>query len=226
MTLVPANLQPFNERSVLKSLISGLVVALVVLANSVFNYSFAQEASEASDSKWKQATFGGGCFWCTEAVFQRLNGVEKVVSGYSGGHVKNPTYKQVSAKKTGHAEVIQVTYDPSVVSYKELLEVFWKTHDPTTKNKQGVDEGPQYRSVIFYHDDEQKEIANEYKEKLDKAKIFNRKIVTEISPLINFYPAEDYHQNYYNNNPLNPYCQNVVASKVAKFREVFGDKEK
>ncbi len=186
----------------------------------------AQGTKKDTDSKMKQATFGGGCFWCTEAVFQRLKGVEKVVSGYSGGHVENPTYKQVCTKKTGHAEVIQITYDPTVVEFKELLEVFWKTHDPTTKNKQGADEGPQYRSVIFYHDDEQKAIAEEYKEKLDKAKIFNRKIVTEISPLINFYAAEDYHQNYFNDNPQNPYCQNVVAEKVAKFRAIFGDKEK
>ncbi len=174
----------------------------------------------------KQATFGAGCFWCTEAVFQRLQGVEKVVSGYSGGHVENPTYEQVSTKKTGHAEVIQVTYDPSVVEYKELLEVFWKTHDPTTKDQQGADRGPQYRSVVFYHDQEQKELAEEYKKKLDAARIFPGKIVTEISPLKNFFPAEDYHQNYFNLNRRNPYCQMVVAEKVAKFRKVFGSKAK
>lgn len=174
----------------------------------------------------KNATFGGGCFWCTEAVFQRLKGVEKVVSGYSGGHVANPTYEQVTGKKTGHAEVIQITYDPNLVEYKDLLEVFWKTHDPTTLNQQGADKGPQYRSVVFYHDEEQKEIAEKYKKKIDESKYFSRPIVTEISPLTNFYGAEDYHQNYFNLNGRNPYCQAVVASKVAKFKEIFADKAK
>jgi peptide-methionine (S)-S-oxide reductase len=187
---------------------------------------WAEEKAKSGEKTLKQATFGGGCFWCTEAVFQRLKGVEKVVSGYSGGHVEKPTYEQVSTKKTGHAEVIQITYDPSIVEYKELLEVFWKTHDPTTLNQQGADKGPQYRSVIFYHDEEQKELAMFYKKKLDAAKYFPRPIVTEISPLKNFYPAEDYHQNYFNLNRSNPYCQYVVASKVAKFREIFGGKGK
>jgi peptide-methionine (S)-S-oxide reductase len=207
---------------VLSFLNSMLLVPLLTL------FGLAQDPTTSTKeiSKMKQATFGGGCFWCTEAVFQRLNGVQKVVSGYSGGHVENPTYKQVTGKKTGHVEVIQVTYDPSLVEYKELLEVFWKTHDPTTKDRQGADVGPQYRSVVFYHDDEQKELAALYKKKLDDSKYFRQPIVTEIKPLINFYPAEDYHQNYFNDNPGNPYCQAVVASKVAKFHEIFGTKAK
>jgi peptide-methionine (S)-S-oxide reductase len=188
--------------------------------------SNAEESPKSESHTMKLATFGGGCFWCTEAVFQRLEGVKKVVSGYSGGHVVNPTYEQVSHKKTGHAEVIQITYDPSVVEYKVLLEVFWKTHDPTTKNQQGNDIGPQYRSVVFYHDDEQKEQAEFYKKKIDDSKYFRRPIVTEIEPLKNFYLAEDYHQNYFNLNQRNPYCQAVVASKIAKFKEIFGDKAK
>lgn len=172
------------------------------------------------------ATFGGGCFWCVEAVFQRLRGVEKVVSGYAGGQTENPTYKQVCEGDTGHAEVCQVTYDPSVVEFKEILEVFWKTHDPTTLNRQGNDIGTQYRSVIFYHDDQQKAVAEEYKHKLDESGIFKDPIVTEIVPLTKFYPAELYHQNYFNLNPRQPYCQAVVQSKVDKFKKIFGDKMK
>ncbi len=186
----------------------------------------AAEPNKSGEKVLKKATFGGGCFWCTEAVFQRMQGVQKVVSGYSGGHVEKPTYQQVTGKKTGHAEVIQITYDPTQVEYKELLEVFWKTHDPTTPNRQGNDHGPQYRSVVFYHDEEQKELAQLYKKKLDAARYFPRAIVTEISPLQNFYEAEDYHQNYFNQNRSNPYCQAIVASKVAKFREIFGNKAK
>lgn len=205
----------------------GLAVLIAMAMVSIpKNQVHGEEKQPSEETKLEKATFGGGCFWCTEAVFQRLKGVEKVVSGYSGGHVENPTYEQVCEKNTGHAEVIQVTYDPSVVEYKELLEVFWKTHDPTTKNQQGNDIGPQYRSVIFYHDEKQKELAELYKEKLDKSRLFSRKIVTEISPLKNFYSAEGYHQNYYNDNPSNGYCQYVVASKVAKFRQIFGDKAK
>lgn len=188
--------------------------------------NLADEPSQSGEKTLKKATFGGGCFWCTEAVFQRMQGVEKVVSGYSGGHVENPTYKQVTGMSTGHAEVIQISYDPAAVEYKELLEVFWKTHDPTTINQQGADRGPQYRSVIFYHDDEQKELAELYKKKLGASKYFSRPIVTKIEPLTNFYEAEDYHQNYFNQNRSNPYCQAVVASKVAKFRQIFGSKAK
>lgn len=172
------------------------------------------------------ATFGNGCFWCTEAIFQRLNGVEKVVSGYSGGKVKNPTYKEVCSGLTGHAEVIQITYDPKRISFDELLEVFWKTHDPTTLNRQGADEGTQYRSAVFYHTDEQKLLAEEYKKKLDASGAFDNPIVTEITPFTAFYPAEDYHQNYFNLNGTQPYCSFVIQPKVEKFEKVFKSKLK
>ncbi|MFN0199201.1 MAG: peptide-methionine (S)-S-oxide reductase MsrA [Planctomycetaceae bacterium] len=172
------------------------------------------------------ATFGSGCFWCTEAVFKELNGVEKVVSGYTGGTVLNPTYKQVCTGLTGHAEVIQVTYDPSKVTYEELLEVFWKTHDPTTLNRQGNDAGTQYRSAIFTHDDKQRELAEKYMKELDKSAIFDDPIVTQIEPIGEFYPAEDYHQDYFALNPDQPYCMYVTAPKVEKFRKVFRDKLK
>ena len=172
------------------------------------------------------ATFGSGCFWCTEAVFQNVEGVEKVESGYTGGSVKNPTYKEVCSGLTGHAEVIQLTYDPKKVSYDELLEIFWKTHDPTTLNKQGADVGTQYRSAIFYHNDEQKKLAESYKEKLDNSGAFNSPIVTEITPFLVFYKAEDYHQNYFNLNGNAPYCSYVIQPKIEKFKKVFKDKLK
>ena len=174
----------------------------------------------------KLATFGSGCFWCTEAIFQRVKGVEKVESGYTGGKVKNPTYKEICSGLTGHAEVIQLTYNPELVRYEDLLEVFWKTHDPTTLNRQGNDEGTQYRSVIFYHDDEQKRLAEEYKKRLSDANVFERVIVTEISPLTTFYKAEDYHQNYFNANGNAPYCQIIIQPKLEKFKKVFTDKIK
>lgn len=174
--------------------------------------------------QYKIATFGSGCFWCSEAVFQRLKGVMKVESGYSGGRRENPSYEQVCTGATGHAEVVQVTYDPEIISFEELLEVFWKTHDPTTLNRQGADVGTQYRSVIFYYDDEQKNLAEEYKRKLDEAGIYENPIVTEISPLINFYKAEEYHQDYYNNNSSQPYCSFVITPKLEKFKKVFKEK--
>ena len=174
----------------------------------------------------KIATFGTGCFWCTEAIFQRLRGVEKVVSGYSGGHTKNPTYKQVCTGTTGHAEVCRIIYDPSLITFPELLEVFWKTHDPTTLNRQGNDVGTQYRSVIFYHNEEQKKLAEQYKEKLDKSGAYNNPIVTEISAFTEFYPAEDYHQEYFNLNSKQPYCTFVIVPKLEKFEKVFRDKLK
>lgn len=172
------------------------------------------------------ATFGNGCFWCTEAIFQQLKGVTKVVSGYAGGKVKNPSYKEVCTGLTGHAEVIQITYDPAVISYPELLEVFWQTHDPTTLNRQGADVGTQYRSVIFYHTDEQKQLAESYKKKLDESGAFDNPIVTEISQLSEYYPAENYHQNYYNLNGSAPYCSYVIQPKLEKFKKVFKDKLK
>lgn len=167
------------------------------------------------------ATFGTGCFWCTEAVFQQIRGVKKVVSGYTGGPRPNPTYEQVCTGATGHAEAIQITYDPAVVSYPELLEVFWRSHDPTTLNRQGADVGTQYRSVIFYHTERQRELAERYKRKVDEAGVFASPIVTEITPAATFYPAEAYHQNFFNDNPRQPYCRAVVGPKVEKLRQVF-----
>ena len=174
----------------------------------------------------QKATFGSGCFWCTEAVFEELNGVHSVVSGYAGGNVVNPSYEAVCSGKTGHAEVTQITYDPKVISFDELLEVFWKTHDPTTLNRQGNDIGTQYRSAIFYHDEEQKNLAEKYKAELDKSGAWDNPIVTEISPLKNYFPAEDYHQEYYANNPNQGYCAFVIAPKLEKFKKVFKDKLK
>jgi peptide-methionine (S)-S-oxide reductase len=172
------------------------------------------------------ATFGNGCFWCTEAIFQQLNGVISVTSGYSGGHVANPTYEQVCEKNTGHAEAIQVVYDPAVISFDELLEVFWQTHDPTTLNRQGNDVGPQYRSVVFYHSKKQKERAEHYKTELDKSGAFNQPIVTAIEPFKNFYEAEDYHQSYFKKNGNQPYCYFVIRPKLEKFEKVFKSKLK
>lgn len=172
------------------------------------------------------ATFGAGCFWCVEAVFQQLEGVIKVESGYSGGHVKNPAYREVCNGTTGHAEVCQITYDKSKIGFKDLLEVFWKTHDPTTLNYQGNDHGTQYRSVIFYHNAEQKELAEKYKAELNKSGAWDNPVVTEISPYTAFYKAEDYHQNYFNQNGGEPYCRYVIQPKVEKFQKVFKDKMK
>ena len=177
------------------------------------------------ENKWfEQATLGGGCFWCLEAVFEQLQGVQSVVSGYAGGHVPDPTYEQVCGKDTGHAEVVRVAFDPAVVSYREILEVFFATHDPATPNRQGNDVGPQYRSVVFYHSDEQKQVAEQLIRELTG--VFPGPVVTQIAPLTNFYPAEGYHQGYYRGNPSQPYCAYVVAPKVAKFRQRFAGKMK
>ncbi len=176
--------------------------------------------------KTDTATFGEGCFWCTESFFQRLEGVYKVISGYGGGFVENPTYEQVCDKNTGHVELARIVFDPSKISYDELLEVFWKTHDPTTRDRQGNDVGPQYRSVIYYHNDEQKQKALHYKEKLDKSGAWDKPIVTDIKPFKNFYPAENYHQNYYNDNQNQGYCRFVIAPKLEKFEKAFKDKLK
>lgn len=172
------------------------------------------------------ATFANGCFWCTEAVFQQLKGVEKVVSGYTGGTVENPTYEEVCNKKTGHAEALQITYDPNIISFDELLEVFWKTHDPTTLDRQGNDVGPQYRSVIFYHNEEQKTKAISYKNELDASGVFDAPIVTFIQPATVFYPAENVHSNYYQNHPAQPYCHFVIKPKLDKLKKVFAEKLK
>jgi peptide-methionine (S)-S-oxide reductase len=172
------------------------------------------------------ATLGGGCFWCTEAVFDDLKGVEDVVSGYTGGHVENPTYRQICTGTTGHAEVVKVTFDPSVVSYEDVLHVFFATHDPTTKDRQGADVGPQYRSAIFYHSPEQKATAQRVLRELDQAGIYRAPIQTEIRPAEKFYEAEEYHQEYFARNPDQGYCRVVIEPKVAKFRQKYFDKLK
>jgi len=174
----------------------------------------------------KKATLGAGCFWCIEAVFTELRGVISVTSGYCGGHVMNPTYRQVTTGTTGHAEVARISYDSDVISFEELLEVFWKTHDPTTLNRQGADVGTQYRSSIFYHDVEQQKVAEHYKKSLDESGAFHLPIVTEIVPLSTFYEAEDYHNDYYKLNSSQGYCQFVIAPKIEKFRKVFKNKLK
>jgi len=207
---------------------SGCVVSLLAIILGVFMSASAssQDGSANSldeDKPLATATFGNGCFWCTEAVFQQLRGVQSVGSGYAGGTTENPTYKSICTGTTGHAEVIQVTFDPAVVSYEKLLEVFWKSHDPTTLNRQGNDVGTQYRSVIFYHDDEQQALAEKYKRKLDESGAFDDPIVTEIAPFTKWYPAEDYHKNYFNQNSEQGYCRAIIAPKVAKIREVFAD---
>lgn len=165
------------------------------------------------------ATLGGGCFWCLEAVFDDVEGVEKVVSGYSGGEKENPTYEEVCTGETGHAEVVQITFDPEVISYRELLGIFFDIHDPTTLNRQGADVGTQYRSVIFYHSDEQRQVAEEVIGQLEASGRWSSPIVTQVEPFKAFYPAEDYHHRYFERNPLQPYCRMVIAPKVAKFRK-------
>jgi peptide-methionine (S)-S-oxide reductase len=170
------------------------------------------------------ATLGGGCFWCTEAVFRELKGVTKVESGYSGGTVANPSYEQVCSGRTGHAEVVQVTFDPGIISYKEILGIFFTVHDPTTLNRQGADVGEQYRSVIFYHNQEQKTTAEQVIKEVTDAGIWNGPIVTQVEPLPVFYKAEDYHQHYFENNPKQPYCQVVIEPKARKFREHYSQR--
>ena len=172
----------------------------------------------------KIAVFAGGCFWCTEAIFNQLKGVQKVVSGYTGGKVANPTYAEVCTGSKGHAECLQITFNPEQITFKELLEVFWMTHDPTTLNRQGADSGTQYRSAIFFTDEDQKQEAIAYKSKLDKEKIWNNQIVTEITKLEKFYPAENYHQEYYQSNPNQGYCRIVITPKIEKFKKIFADK--
>lgn len=179
----------------------------------------------SEENKLETATFGGGCFWCVEAVYQRVDGVKTVVSGYAGGNVVNPTYEAVCTGRTGHAEVCQITFDPAVVSFDEMLLIFFKTHDPTELNKQGADVGTQYRSVVFYHDDAQREAAEKMKDKLLEEKVF-RKITTEISPLPDFYPAEEYHQNFFKLHPEQAYCRNIIVDKVAKFEKLFKENSK
>jgi len=185
-----------------------------------------QMDENANGIKTDTATFAAGCFWCVEAIFQDLKGVLSVTSGYTGGKIKNPSYREVCTGITGHAEACQIIYDPKVISYEELLEAFWASHDPTTLNRQGADQGTQYRSAIFYHSEQQKQLAEAYKAKLNSEKAFDKPVVTEISPAVAFYKAEDYHQNYFNENGDAPYCTFVIVPKLEKFRKVFKDKLK
>ena len=184
------------------------------------------ETAREEPAQTEVATFGAGCFWCVEAVFLELEGVVAVESGYSGGTLLNPTYEQICTGATGHAEVCRIRYDPAKIGYDDLLEVFWKTHDPTTPNRQGNDVGTQYRSVIFYHNQQQKALAERYKRELDASGAFQSPIVTEIVPAAEFYEAEQYHQDYYRNNPQQGYCRVVIGPKLEKFRKVFTDKLK
>lgn len=191
---------------------------LLILTTLIFGMT---DVDKNVQKDTETAVFGAGCFWCVEAIYERVNGVLSVESGYAGGHVEDPSYKQVTTGTTGHAEVARLKYDPNVISYKELLEVFWHTHNPTTKNRQGADVGPQYRSVIFYLNEEQKEIAEKSLEKTDASDLWEDPIVTEIEPLSNYSVAENYHQNYYENNPNAGYCSIVIAPKIAKFKKDF-----
>lgn len=210
-------------KSVLFSLFAGALLIAGLSNGFAESVGFWQSEKQAAKSsrKTEVATLAGGCFWCLEAVYVQLRGVDKVVSGYSGGHVKNPTYEQVSYGNTGHAEVVQITFDPQVISFKELLEVFFTIHDPTTLNRQGADVGTQYRSAIFYHSQEQKAVADKVIADIGAAKIWREPIVTEVAEFKAFYQAEDYHQRYYELNPDKAYCRMVIEPKVIKFRKQF-----
>ena len=224
-----------NYRS-MKTILSTAIISITTLLScaqksSTSTNKYMENKMENKDNTTmpgtETATFANGCFWCTEAVFEQLNGVISAVSGYTGGHTENPDYKEVSNGETGHAECLQIVYDPAKITFDELLEVFWETHDPTTLNRQGADVGTQYRSGIFYHNAEQKEKAEKYKAELNKNGAFNKPIVTEITPFTKFYAAENYHQQYFeNNNNTNPYCRVVIQPKLDKFRKVFKDKLK
>ena len=188
--------------------------------------SLSLYGNDGMKDKFEIATFGGGCFWCTEAIFERVKGVQEVESGYAGGHVSNPDYKMVTSGTSGHAEVIQITFDPEVVTYLELLEIFFKTHDPTTLNRQGADVGTQYRSIVLYHNEQQNKLAREVLDELDSEGIWSDHIVTEIQAFEEFYSAEAYHQEYFENNPNHGYCRMVITPKVEKFEKIFKEKLK
>jgi peptide-methionine (S)-S-oxide reductase len=211
---------------VMGSLLAALTISCSPLVANPGDKPVSDDSQSNSGSKEAVATLAGGCFWCTEAVFERMKGVNDVVSGYIGGHVPNPTYDQVLRKNTGHAEAVEIYYDPTKTTYEELLEVFFKTHDPTTLNRQGNDEGPQYRSSVFYHDNEQKKAAEKYIAKLNDSGEYRRPVVTKLEEAAKFYPAEEYHQDYFRLNPNAGYCQAVVKNKVRKFNREFGDKIK
>lgn len=204
---------------------SVITLAATVRSNVVSGEAITTQSDDKiMPDNLETAVFGNGCFWCTEAVFQRVRGVHSVVSGYAGGHVENPTYRQVTTGTTGHAEVIQIKYDPNEVDYDKLLQIFFRTHDPTTLNRQGNDIGPQYRSIILYSSEEQKSIAEDVKQRLGEAEIWPDPIVTEITPLGIFYEAEEYHQNYFNRNSEQAYCQVVIVPKLEKFERLFQDR--
>lgn len=209
----------FTHKKISSLLFTAII--FVILSFAVVQAQTNNTTDTMSSTMMEEATFGAGCFWCVEAVFEEVKGIKSAVAGYAGGKIPNPTYRQVSSGQTGHAEVARITYDPSVISYEQLLEVFWHTHNPTTKNRQGADVGPQYRSVIFYHNDKQKEIAEKSLQKTDNSDLWEDPIVTEIEPLKNYSSAENYHQNYYENNPNAGYCQVVIAPKLKKFRKDF-----
>jgi peptide-methionine (S)-S-oxide reductase len=198
-------------------------VALLVASAAMVSGGLGMTMADDTAPKLAKATFAGGCFWCTEAVYEQIKGVKSVTSGYIGGSVPNPTYQDVCTGQTGHAEAVEIEYDPALVPYEKLLEVFFATHDPTTLNRQGADVGTQYRSGVFYHDDDQKRITEDVIKRLDSANVFPGTIVTEVTKATTFYPAEPYHQEYFANNPRQPYCQAVVAPKVAKVRKVFAE---
>ena len=213
-------------------LLVGVVVALAMSARPEFSppeHFPVLDLAEVSPASapppvTETATFGTGCFWCTEAVFQRVKGVKTVASGYSGGDIPDPTYEQVCGGRTGHAEVIQLTFDPAVVCYPELLEVFWRSHDPTTPDRQGNDSGPQYRSAIFYHTDRQKELAERYKKKIDEAGVYSKPVVTEVTAFTAFYAADAEHQDYYNRNSRSSYCRVHIGRKLEKLKAVFKER--
>lgn len=211
----------------LKTLVALLIVGAFASCSTKTNYQTMGASFANFTERTDTATLGTGCFWCTEAIFEQLNGVLSVTSGYSGGKVPNPTYKQVCTGETGHAECVQIVYEPDKISFDELLEVFWQVHDPTTLNRQGADVGTQYRSAVFYHNEEQKRKAEHYKNELNKSGAFPNPIVTEIAPASKFYSAENYHQEYYENNKnTNPYCSIVIRPKLEKFKKAFAQKLK
>ncbi len=204
----------------------GILIVNFVIITAVINAQKKDNMEKILSSKLEKATFAGGCFWCTEAIFEQLKGVNAVVSGYSGGDIKKPSYREVVSGRTGHAEAIQITYNPNEISYSELLDVFFSTHNPTTLNRQGYDIGTQYRSVVFYHNEQQKQEAIAIIKALTEAKVFENKIVTEVKPFTAFYLAEEYHQDYYENNKSQPYCENVINPKLKKFLKKYTSKLK
>ena len=201
-----------------------VVFVTVISCNSTAEKTYNISTMESNQNKFEYATIGGGCFWCFEAIFSEVRGINSVTSGYSGGTVKNPSYREVTSGRTGHAEVIQLEFDPEILSYRDIMEIFFHLHDPTTLNRQGADVGTQYRSVIFFHNDEQEKIARKVFEEIDRSDLWENPLVTEITTLKEFYVAEDYHQNYYSNNPNQPYCTFVISPKLSKLRKLFKDK--